>query len=234
MKRIIISAAIVLSSFAGFGQDSYTIKMNMKIDGLPAEYAAFGEQETITYIKGEKSKTEINGMMGSQIMLTVGENHTFLTDAMGNKTGYTATTAEMEAFHKKSAEDMKPKIEYTTEKKMIAGYECTKAIVTSVDKEKKEAKIIVWVTDKIKSDLAKKSRGAGKGMMDLGDIKGYPLEMEMKQSQQGTEMKITMTASEVSTAPIADGVFAVSTAGYKMMTYKEAMEKMKSGPRAAE
>ena len=225
MKKIMTCAALLLMSALTFGQENYTVKMTMKIEGLPAEYAAMGEQETVTYLKGEKSKVEVTGMMGSQIALFDGKTHIFLSDAMGNKSGYTATKEEMDAADKSSNES-KPKIEYTTEKKMIAGYECTKAIVTSVDKDKKEDKIIVWVTDKIKSDIAK--RKGSKNMMNLGDIKGYPLEMEMKKNQGGMDMKIMMTATEVSTAPIPDSVFNVSTEGYKMSSYKEAMEKMKN------
>jgi hypothetical protein len=126
----------------------------------------------------------------------------------------------------KGKTESKPKIEYTSEKKKIAGYECTKAIVTSTEKETKDSKIIVWVTDKIKYD-AGKNKG-GKDMMDLGDIKGYPLEIEIKQSQQGMDMKILMTATDVSTAPLADATFNVSTEGYTMTSYQETMAKMKA------
>jgi hypothetical protein len=86
----------------------------------------------------------------------------------------------------------------------------------------------VWVTDKIKSDLAQSKRGGNKGMMNLGDIKGYPLEMEMNQSQQGMDMKIVISATEVSTKPIDDAVFVANTEGYEMSTYKAFMDKMKS------
>ena len=59
-------------------------------------------------------------------------------------------------------------------------------------------------------------------------VKGYPLEMEMSQSQQGMDMKILITATEVLTTPIDDATFTVSTEGYKMMSYKEMQEKMKA------
>lgn len=200
------------------------MKMNMKIEGLPPEAAGFGEQETVTQIKGEKSRTEMTSMMGSTIMLFDGKNHTVLTDMMGNKTGYTATKEEMEAASKNEKE-VKPKIEYTNEKKTIAGYECTKAIVTTTGKDKKDMKMTVWVTDKIKYDLPKSKSG---NMMDLGDLKGYPLEMEMQQSQQGMDMKIIISATEVSTAAVDDSVFKANTDGYKMYTYKEFSDKMKA------
>lgn len=228
MKKIITSIALVLSCAFVSAQDSYTVKMNMKIEGLPPEMAGFGDQETVSYIKGEKSKTEISGMMGSQIILFDGKTHYFLNDAMGNKNGYTATKEEMEAANKSEKAEAKPKIEYTSDKKTIAGYECTKAIVTAEGKDKKEGKITVWVTDKIKSDMAQGKKGGNNGMMNLGDLKGYPLEMEMNQSQQGMEMKIIITATDVSTKTLDDSVFAVSTDGYNLTSYKAFMDKMKS------
>ena len=87
----------------------------------------------------------------------------------------------------------------------------------------------VWVTDKIKTNQAQGKKRGGRGMsMDLGDLKGYPLEMEMSQSQQGMDMKILISATEVSTTPIDDAIFTVNTDGYKMMSYKEMQEKMKA------
>jgi hypothetical protein len=222
MKNIILSAALVLMSLAGMSQDNYTIKMNMKIEGLPAEYAAYGEQETVTYIKGEKNKLEVTSMMGSQTTSFDGKMFTVLIDQMGNKMGYTATKEEMDASNNKS--EAKPKIEYTSEKKTIAGFECTKAILTSVDKDKKEDQVIVWVTDKIKSDAKKR----GRGVVNLGDLKGYPLEMQMKKMEQGGEMKITIAATEISTESVPDATFVLSTEGYQMSSFKEAMEKAKS------
>jgi len=68
-------------------------------------------------------------------------------------------------------------------------------------------------------------RGSG---MNYGDLKGYPLAIEAAQNQGGMEMKVMMTATEVSTAAIDDAVFKPNTEGYKMMTYKEYMDKMKA------
>lgn len=223
MKNSIAIALSLLVPACFISQESYTMKMNVKTEGLPPEYAAYGEQDIVSYVKGDKSKTEVSSMMFNTTVLYDGNKLTSLTDAMGNKTGFTATKEELEA-DKEGKE--KPKIEYVDEKKTIAGYECSKAIVTSVDKDKKEHKTIVWYTDKIKSNPAHR-RGAGRGMADFSDLKGHPLAMEMTQDYQGSEMKIIMTTTEVKTDPIADSVFAVNTDGYKMMSYKEMREKMK-------
>ena len=202
------------------------MKMTVKTEGLPAEYAAYGEQEIITFLKGEKSKTEINSMMFNSTVFYDGKTLTSLNDMMGNKSGYTATKEEMEA-QDKDKKAAKPKIEYTTEKKTIAGYECTKAIATSTGPDKKEKKTILWITDKIKYDKNHMKSG-GRGMTDFGDLKGHPLGMEMSQEMQGTEMKIIMTTTEVSTKTIDDSVFAVNTDGYKMMTYQQFQDQMKA------
>ena len=228
MKKIITSAALLLVTAFAFAQDNYTVKMNMKIEGLPAEYAGFGEQEMVNYVKGDKYKNEMTSMMGSSITSFDGKKLTSINEQMGNKTGYTATKEELDATSKTDKTEAKPKIEYTTDKKMIAGYECTKAILTTVDKDKKENKMNVWVTDKLKSNHTQGKKGGGRMALDFGDLKGYPLEIEMSTNQQGVDMKITVAATEVSTAPIDDSVFNLSTDGYKMMSYKEMQDKIKA------
>jgi 3D (Asp-Asp-Asp) domain-containing protein len=230
MKKIITSAALLLVTACSIAQDNYTVKMNMKIEGLPPEYAGFGEQEMVNYVKGDKYKNEISSMMMTSVSAFDGTKLTSITEQMGNKSGFTATKEELDAADKnEKTTEAKPKIEYTADKKTIAGYECTKAVVTSIGKDKKENKMNVWVTEKIKSNQAQGKKRGGRGMMmDLGDLKGYPLEMEMSQSQQGMDMKILITATEVLTTPIDDATFTVSTEGYKMMSYKEMQDKMKA------
>lgn len=230
MNKLLTSAAFLLVSAFSLAQESYTIKMNMKIEGLPPEYAGFGEQEIVSYSKGDKFKQEMTSMMGSQIISFDGKTHYALFEQMGEKSGFTATKEEMEADQKKD-EGAKPKIEYTAEKKMIAGYECNKAIVTPQQKEKKEKAepTIVWFTEKLKKPEMKVKSGRRGGMgPDLGDLKGMPLEIEMTSSQGGQNMKVMLTASEVSTGNIDDKEFTPSTEGYKLSTYKEFKEKMKA------
>ncbi len=164
MKTFISTLALVLTSSLLSAQDNYTIKISIKTEGLPAEMAAYGEQDMITYMKGDKSKTDISSMMFSSTVYFDGQKMTSLTDAMGNKTAYTATKEELEASDKGEKTE-KPKIEYTTEKKMIAGYECTKAVLTSVGKDKKETKTTVWTTEKIKNNHMSSGK-ARKGMVE--------------------------------------------------------------------
>jgi hypothetical protein len=219
-----LALCLLLSCSTMRSQDNYVFKMSVKAEGLPPEYAAYGEQEIVTYVKGDKSKTEISSMMFNSTVWFDGNLLTTVTDAMGNKSGFTATKEELEA--EKEGASVKPKIVYSDEKRTVAGYECSKAIVTTMDKNNKEKQSVVWYTDKIKTNPAHR-RGASRRMTDFGDLKGHPLAMEMTEDYQGNEMKINMTTTEVLTAPVDDAVFKINTDGYKMMSYKEMKEKMK-------
>jgi hypothetical protein len=227
LVKLFFSLSLLFSAGLVTAQNNFTLKMSVKAEGLPPEYAAYAEQDITIYIKGDKLKTERNGMMGSSVSLYDGKKMTSLIDNMGTKFGYTATKEELEAGNKDD-KTSKPKIEYSSEKKMIAGYECSKAIVTSMDKDKKEIKTILWVTDKIKYDHPEANKAAGKGMMDLTDLKGYPLGMEMGQNTQGMDINIIMTTTEVLTTPVDDAAFVISTEGYTMMTYAEMLDKQKT------
>jgi hypothetical protein len=231
MKKLAIVAAFLGLGMTVLAQDCLTIKTVNKVQGLPAEYEAMAESESITYTKGEKTKTEMSSMMFSIVTLMDGEKMTVTQEAMGNKSGYVMTKAEMEESEKSEKEKPnKPKIEYTSEKKTILGYECTKAIITSVGKDKKEIKATAWVTDKIKRPATPKGQKGSRMMSgpDLGDLNGFPMEMSFTQSQQGMDLNITVTTTEVKTDKLDDSIFKIDTEGYKMMTYKEMKEQMKA------
>jgi general stress protein 26 len=224
-------AILCLFTFSARAQENYTIKMAMRMEGLPPEMAAMGEMEITNYIKGDKLKSETLGMMGGRTLLIDGEKMTSLNDRMGNKTGYTATRAELDEADK-IKNNPKPKLNYTSEKKTIAGYECTKVVVTTL-REKEEMTSILWVTDKlnIKNNSLMRAQG-GKDGLDLSELKGYPLAMEMNQSMNGQNLQMIMTATSVSAGPIDDAIFQLSTEGYRMMTYKEMMSRQsQTGPR---
>lgn len=226
MKKIITAAAFLLVSAYGFSQD-YTIKMTMKTDGLPPDMASFGEMEMINYFKGDKYKNEINSMMVTGVAAFDGKKFVSLSEQMGTKGGYTATKAELDEAAKTDKEP-EPKIEYTTEKKTIAGHECTKAILTTIGKDKKEEKSTVWFTEKIPASYAKGKKKMGGLPINIGELKGYPLEVEMKVNRMGMDLQVLMTSTEVLTTAIDDSAFSPSTEGYKMLSYKEYQEKVKA------
>jgi hypothetical protein len=228
MKKLLFSLAFVCALGNYIAQESCTVKMSMKIEGLPPEYAGFGDNDIVTYTKGDLYKQEMIGMMGSTTNFYDGKIFTSLKDQMGVKEGYTRTKEEMDQERTAEKTEDRPKIEYTAEKKTIAGYECTKAIITILDKEKKEHKVIAWVTDKLKGPDGHVRNANKKQGMDLGDLKGYPLCIEAEQNVQGMQMKVVMTTTEVSTAAIDDSVFKVNKEGYNIITYKEYTDKLKA------
>jgi hypothetical protein len=231
MKKLITSVALVLAGAVAFAQDNYTIKSSVKIEGLPAEYSAFGESDKITYLKDSKSKVETSNMMGSTIEVFDGSKMTVLMEQMGDKSGWSATKEEMEKTKDDPKKDaQKPKIETTTEKKTIAGYECVKSIVTVTDKDKKQMKINIWHTDKIKKPVtgsSKKKGGMGGGNFDFAEITGYPMSVDLETENQGMKIKYIETVTEVSTDKLDDGVFVADTDGYKMISFGEYREQLK-------
>jgi hypothetical protein len=231
MKKILTSVALVLASVVAFGQESYTVKMNMKIEGLPPEYAGFGESEIVSYQKGDKFKSEVTSMMMSSTTSFDGKKLVSIQEAMGEKSGFYATKEELDAANKEKKDEGKPKIEYTADKKMIAGYECSKALITPASKDKKEKPevVTVWFTEKIKKPEHSKAGGRkSMQMMDFGDLKGYPLEFEWSSKANGQDMKFMCSTTEVSTGNIDDTAFNINTDGYKLLTYKEFTDKMKA------
>lgn len=227
MKKIFSFIAVVLLfTNALVAQESITVKMSMHIEGLPPEMAAMGDMEIINYSKGDKLKSENSSMMGSSVSVMIGDKITVLNDMMGNKMGYVSTRQEMESTDKNKSTNTK--IEYINEKKTIAGYECSKAILTYME-DKKEMKVVIWYTDKLDYKNNAKMKNQGRKGFDISELKGFPLSMEFARDMNGQSVTMIMTTTSVSTESIADSVFEVSTEGYKMMTYQEMMSKQKMG-----
>ncbi len=217
MKKIVLSAValtvLAVTSVKAQIKEGY-ILYDMKIEGLPPEQAAMiGDMETKVTFKNGKSLTEVNSMMFSQQASSDENGVVMLMEQMGNKMAIKQTKAEIEKEESKN-KMADPKIEYINESKTVAGYECKKAIVTILDKDKKEIKTEMWYSDKFENPN-KEGRGRGQGIMK--GLKGVPLEYS---SSMGA-MKVKMVAKEISTDPVSDAKFVLSTDGYKLMTMDE-------------
>lgn len=244
MKKIIASFLVLAGLNLVNAQDNYTLKSIVKVEGMPDDLAAFAEMEITTYVKGNKTKSETTGMMFSNTVYYDNETLTYLADYMGHKTGYVLSKKEIEENEKKEKSGKAPKIEYTNDKKTIAGFECTKAILTtpsdgdeapaspglSAPAPKQGNITIVWITDKIKP-ISREVRNTYNRGMNLGELKGTPLEMQSSMKMQGNEVTFVMTTKEVLTTKIEDSIFMPNTEGYTMMTYHEMKEKMKMSAR---
>ncbi len=217
MKKIILSAAVALFLVVNVKAQvkDYAITFAIEIDGLPAEQAAMMKgMELKTYNKTGKSRQDMSTPFSntSTFMDEKGGSIT-LIDAMGQK-----------KFMKNKAEETKdkagkePKITYSAETKTIAGYECKKAVVEFKNEKGEMNKASVWFTEKLANTISGGRYAQFKG------IKGAPLEFEMAQGP----MKMKIAATAVSTAPIPDSKFTVSTEGYSEMTPEE-MKMMMGG-----
>ncbi len=193
-----------------------SITYDMKMEGLPPEQAAMiGDMELKTSFKNGKVLSEMSSMMFTNQTSVDEKGMTMLIEQMGNKMAIKQTKEEIEKEEAKLKDKpADPKIEYTVETKTIAGYECKKAIVTIVGKDKKEEKMDVWYSDKFENP---NKEGKGQGQAFMKGFKGLPFEFS---NSQGA-MKFTMIAKGVSTDPIDDAKFSLSTEGYKMMTMDE-------------
>jgi translation initiation factor 2B subunit (eIF-2B alpha/beta/delta family) len=193
------------------------ITYSMKIEGLTPEQAKkAGEMETKITFKNGKTLTEVQTIYYSTVILNDDNGSLNLWDQMGYKMAVKQTKEELE----KEAIEQKnklgdPNIEYTNETKTIAGYECKKAIVTVLNKDKKNEKIEVWICDKFEN-TNKEGKGQGQGFMR--GLKEMPFEYITKAMANA---KMTISVKSVSLDPIDDSKFNLSTEGYKMMTSEE-------------
>lgn len=225
MKKLFSTLAVVALSVVSLNAQikEGSITYDMKMEGLPPEQAAMmGDMELKSTFKNGKALTEMSSMMFSNQTLIDDKGMTMLMEQMGNKIAVKQTKEEMakeEAKIKDKPAD--PKIEYVNETKTIAGYECKKAIITVVGKDKKEEKMDVWYSDKFEN-TNKEGKGRGQGFMK--GLKGVPFEYAGGQGG----MKFKMLAKEVSIEPVADSKFELSTEGYKMMTMDE-LKTMQGG-----
>ena len=124
-------------------------------------------------------------------------------------------------------------ITYTADVKVINKINCKHAIVTTVNNDGEESKIMVWYTDEY--TLPKEvslSTGRG-GMANFGDLKGIPVSYETKRviNINGNEMIMTnvFEIQEIKTdAVIADKEFSLPK-GIKVKTYAEYLKDNPNG-----
>lgn len=198
-KIILLSAAVGLTALS-FTTDKKAkpfegkITFEINYDELPEAiepYRAMLPKETVTYVKGPKTRVEQTTMGTTVVTVVNSEKKTgfMLMDQFGGKTAYTMDAKDFDK-DAKTPENME--VTYTKETKEIAGYKCTKAEI----KDKKDGNVMTaWVTDEIS--------GSNK---QLSYLKGYPLEYTVK-AQMG--MTMTMKAKTIDKTKVEDGMFEI-------------------------
>lgn len=212
MKKLITAVAILLCGLSNAQIKEGSVTYVMTIEGLPPEQAAMmGDMETKIFFKGNKTYSEMNSMMMSTKALSDESGSLVLMDQMGNKNYMRVAKADME---KNDDPTKAQKIEYTTETKSIAGYDCKKAIVTLTSQKDGEVKTEVWYTDKI----SYVKQGGRRGGDMFKGLNGMAMEFSVPQGP----MKVKMVAKEVSTDAVPDSKFVLSTDGYTEMKMEDA------------
>lgn len=213
MKKIITAVAILVATLTNAQVKEGSITYVMTMEGLPPEQAAMmGDMEMKMFFKDKKVYSETNSMMFSSKTLADDNGTLVLIDQMGQKNFMKISKADAEKAAEAAKKDKAPKVEYTSETKTIAGYECKKAIVTTISEKNGEQKSDVWYTEKIPyvSAGGSKMRGGGD---PFASIKGMLMEYSIAQGP----MKIKMSAKEISLDKVADSKFVLSTDGYTEM-----------------
>jgi hypothetical protein len=210
------------------------------------------ETEMKVYIRDSMSKIELtnNFMHSITLMDKLTGISTNLMEMQGEKTGYTQSNEDREAFRLRmdsirkaqqeasgSGGDGGPgrmvirmggnttvkNIDYIEETKVINGINCKKAIVTTANEEGVESKITVWYTEDFV--IPRGVNIAGRGMMNFENLKGMPVSYETIRTMNFNGNEISMITTFQITdikkdAKIEDKEFALPK-GYKIKTYNE-------------
>jgi GLPGLI family protein len=167
-------------------------------------------------VKGPKSRTELNTGMGNQTSINDINEKTVinLIDMMGQKYAIKKTSQDIE---KENAKEPVAKVVVTNETKMIAGYSCKKAIITT-EEDGEKTSYEIYFTPEI----------GGKGVnFDNAlykDIDGVLMEFLMKTPQ----FTMKFSASTVEKKTVENKDFEIP-AGYKLTTQEEFNAKLGGG-----
>ena len=206
MKQI-LTALLLLTATTLFAQISEGyVRYSMQLEGAGEGLGgAMAQSSGITiHFKKDKALSEMTTPIYSMKMLTDSKGGLMLMDA-GSQKSFTRTPPAAASKSKSQ-----PTVVLGKEQKNIAGYPCRKADITlpaAGNPRGNVTKLTVWYTEKIKKPISL-SGVLTKEIME--SITGFPLQVE---TDQGA-MKTKMTAVEVSTKPVPDAVFNLSTTGY--------------------
>lgn len=221
---LLLSAAILIAfSFTGTiaeFEGKVTYEISVEGGNMPPEaMAMFAGSNLNVYIKGTKSRSDVN--MGMQNTTTISDTKTnssvMLMDMMGNKYKIKSEPPKEEKTPDIVVKEM-------SDTKTIAGYKCKKAEITFKDEAGNQQVTNVWFTEEISNHMGSNSRSS-----QFKGIKGMPLEYEMN-AERGMKMK--MTAKTVSKESVSDSKFDIPS-DYKETTMedlqKEMMKMMQGG-----
>jgi len=175
------------------------ITYEIKYEGADIEPAQLAQlpTESVLIIKGNKSKEEsmMGGAYFTQILDGDEQSIIVLIEGGGQKIFFNLTKEELEALED---DDDEPKIKLLEETKVVAGYTCKKAEVTTKDEYDEDVTVAVYYCEELGSKALNFSD-------DFKDINGLPMEYQVK-SENWTEVH---TVKSVEKKKIKDVSFMV-------------------------
>jgi GLPGLI family protein len=173
-------------------------------EGMEEQYKAMVPTETTVYFKGDKSRSETKMAVMNMVNIYNFKDNSMvtLTDGMGKKQAVKTDLS-------KPSDKYKPgdfKIENTAETKTIAGYNCTKAIVTDKDGNKFD----LWFTKDIEAQNS--------GNMQFKGVGGFPMKYEITIPNMEGTMK--MECKSITAQKVPDDMFSIPE-GYDIKTQEE-------------
>jgi len=218
LKSIFSLVTLFFFVLAGFSQTfegRIAYKINVKGNFSPQEKMML-PSEAVIYSKGEKSRMEMSMGFGMSTT-TISNSKTGYTVSLMNILGakYAIEASDKDADNETEDLLKNTKVEVTNETKIIAGYNCKKAIIYLTDPKSKEVtQLEVWFTKELDVNNV-----YVKGPFQK--IEGAMLEFSLE--QQG--MNMNFQANLVSKESVDVKLFEVPD-GYKKMTQQEMMKMM--------
>ncbi len=205
--KIILSILLLVIIQKTHGQKVLTegtIQYKVTVSGISDPQTQVMMQNMVMniYIKNEKLITEMDmGIIKTKTIMESPNKYVTLMDLMGQKIKY---TSDKKQFEDKKLKDEKYDVIVTDETKIIAGYNCKKAIIKTKDGKSFFAYYTNEISKEDKTNF----------LSPYGKIDGLLMEYSME--QKGNTM--TMLCTSIEFNPISDGFFIIPESGYTEMS----------------
>jgi GLPGLI family protein len=184
------------------------ITFSLSVDN-PQAQSMMASSSLKIYLKGHKAKSITD--MGMMKITSYADHSTTDKPIVIEEMGGNKYQVKNDDSKK---DDKTPDIKYVDGTKVIAGYTCKKAQVTTTNPANGQSNTLdIYYTDEL--PVYEGSKGEFKG------LKGFPLEFAS--SQRG--MIFSFAATEVKKQSLSDDIFVAPT-GCKLMTQQEIMQEM--------
>jgi len=219
MKKILVLLVALTLSFVGHSQDKLkegmlvvTQKMSSDNEQANAQLAMMGDTKTVTYFKGEKSRTEVSSpMTGDVVVVADGESGQMITYMDNPMLGKKYMKGSIDDSQVDSS---KVSVKKGDKTKTILGYECQQYFLTT-EVQGQPMEMELYTTEAINA-YSQQTSAFSK------ELKGFPLYSTINMSQMGMNITITSEVTEINKDAVSDDKFSMTIPeGYEEMTQPE-------------